>query len=113
MPQYITLEFLNTNEAVKMKDIAKYLHISFPAASGLVDRLVSLGFVQRTYDKNDRRVILIKLTPKGKKIAETTMATRREIIEEIFGCLSDTEKETYLRIIRKIKKNLHEKSNKN
>ena len=110
MPQYLVLEFLVREGTVKMKDIAKYTHSSFPAASGLVDRLVSLGLVKRTYDKEDRRVIFIELTPKGKKIAVTTMDTRKEIIEDIFSCLSDAEKKTYLSIITKVKRNLHEKS---
>lgn len=110
MPQYIALEFLITKDTVKMKDIAKYMHISFPAASGLVERLVSLGLVKRTSDKEDRRVVYIELTSKGKKIALTTMQARKHIIKDIFGCLTDAEKNTYLRIIRKIKKGLHEKS---
>lgn len=112
MPQYLTLEFLNTRGALKMKEIARYMYISFPAASGLIDRLVSLKLVKRVYIKKDRRVIFIELTPQGKKIAETTVATRKKVIEDIFGCLTDSERETYLSIIRKIKLGFNEKSYK-
>lgn len=112
MPQYLSLELLNTKGQLKMKEIAKFMYISLPAASGLIDRLVGLKFVIRTYNKKDRRVILIELTPGGKKVAEKTKEARKKIIEDIFGSLTDAERMTYLRIIRKVKRSLHEKSGK-
>jgi DNA-binding MarR family transcriptional regulator len=37
-----------------------------PAAmTGAADRLVRMGFVARTLDDNDRRVILLSITPEG------------------------------------------------
>ena len=112
MPQYLALEVLDTRGSLKMKEIAKFMHISLPAASGLVDRLVVLKLVTRTYNKKDRRVIFIELTSQGKKIAEKTKEARKKIIADIFGSLTDAERMTYLKLIRKVKRSLHEKSEK-
>jgi DNA-binding MarR family transcriptional regulator len=38
-----------------------------------VDRLVSLGLVERTSDPDDRRAVLIKLTPRGHKLVDDAM----------------------------------------
>lgn len=42
-----------------------YLHIS--TVSGIVDRLESHGLVVRERQKSDRRVVSLRLTPKGRK----------------------------------------------
>lgn len=108
-PQYVALEVLDTAKPLKMKSIAKTLHISLPAVTGLVSRLVAMKMVKRTYDRGDRRVIFIVLTAKGKKIIEQTRTARKKIIAEIFGVLSESERRTYLGILQKIKRAFYEK----
>ena len=69
-----------------------------------------MKLVKRAYDKSDRRVIFIELTGEGKNTTERTKLARRGVIEEMFGTISEEERETYLRIIRKVKKGLNEKT---
>ena len=113
MPQYLTLELLSNEGALKMNRIAKAFQISLPAATGLINRLVKMKLVKRSYDKNDRRVILIVLTPEGRRTTAQTKIARRKVIEEMFGGLSDQERQTYLNIIRKVKNTLYEKDRNN
>jgi len=110
MPQYLSLELLSNRGRLKMNAIARSLNISLPAATGLVNRLVKMKLVKRTYDKLDRRVIFIDLTKEGKKTTERTKLARRKIIEEMFGGISEEERKTYIEIIRKVKESLNEKS---
>jgi len=105
-PQHVALEVLSGDKPLKMNNIAKILKISLPAVTGLVSRLVAMKLAKRVYEKTDRRVILIVLTAKGKKIIEQTRAARKKIISEIFGVLSEGERQTYLGILQKIKKSL-------
>ncbi|MDP8289875.1 MAG: MarR family transcriptional regulator [Candidatus Susulua stagnicola] len=111
VPQYVALEALNTDKPLKMKDIAKILKISLPAVTGLVGRLVAIKLAKRVYDSGDRRVIFIVLTSKGRKILEQTKLTRKKIISEIFGVLSEEERQVYLGILQKIKKSFYDKTN--
>jgi len=111
VPQYVALEALNTDKPLKMKDIAKILKISLPAVTGLVGRLVAIKLAKRVYDSGDRRVIFIVLTSKGRKILEQTKLTRKKIISEIFGVLSEEERQVYLGILQKIKKSFYDNAN--
>ena len=111
-PQYIALEVLHTDEPLKMKSVAKALRISLPAATGLINRLVSMKLVKRAYDEEDRRVIFITLTEEGKKITEKTRVARKKIIAEIFSVLTEKERQAYLTIIHKIKKAFYGKDKK-
>jgi len=111
-PQHIALEILSVEEPLQMKAIAKALRVSLPAATGLINRLVVMKMVERVYDTNDRRVIHIILTLKGRETLEQIRKTRRKGIEEIFGVLSQEERQTYLEILRKIKRTFHEKNQK-
>ena len=111
-PQYLALEVLDKVKPLKMKSIAKALGISLPAATGLVSRLVTMKMAMRTYDKEDRRVIFISLTAKGKRVINQTRMARKKIIGEIFGVLSESERQAYLGILRKVKRAFDEKSQK-
>jgi DNA-binding MarR family transcriptional regulator len=107
MPQYICLDLIDHHQRLKMKDIASELNVSLPAATGLVNRLFSLGYVKRLSDKNDRRIIHITLTPKAKKIVSHVRTHRKEAFQKTFATLSSLEREQYLNILKKIKSSLY------
>lgn len=111
-PQYIALNILNTDEPMKMKDISKGMRISMPAVTGLVNRLVRLKMVKRSYDENDRRSIYIELTSLGEATILDVTKGRQRMIEELFSDLSNEERDIYLTIIRKVKNIVYAKSEK-
>ena len=64
-PQYCLLTFLGTQDHLTMSEIAQRMGHTTAAATGLVDRLENLGHVKRTHGKDDRRKILVQITPTG------------------------------------------------
>lgn len=52
---------------VTVGELAERLQIAAHSAVGLVDRLQSTGLVERSPSKEDRRCVLVSLTPAGKK----------------------------------------------
>lgn len=102
LPQFLTMDLVDLHGSLKMKDIASALKVSLPAASVTVDRLFKTGLVKRVSDQEDRRVIYVTLSPRGKKLLEEVRSQRRKIIEEVFGKLSEKERQTYLDILRKL-----------
>ena len=46
-------------------DVAGYLFLRHHSAVGLVDRAESAGLVERLEDQDDRRVVRLRVTPKG------------------------------------------------
>ena len=110
VPQYLLLDLLNTHELLKMKDIARALNITLPAVTGLVSRLHLIKTIKRIYDKNDRRVIYIGLTARGKKTIKQVSSQRQKAIQEVFVNLTESERNSYLNILKKLKGILnHEK----
>ena len=108
LPQFISLDLIDSHGPMKMKDIAKELNISLPAATGMIDRLYHLELVKREFDPKDRRVIKIVLTPRGRKILKNTKENRKKAIEEVFSGLSAKERRDYLNIVRKVKNIMYE-----
>ena len=58
----------------------------------MIDRLEEDGIAERIRDEDDRRVVKVRLTDKGKKIKRQFIAKMREGVEEAFAHLSEEEK---------------------
>ena len=61
--------------------------------SMLVDRMVKAGWVRRTRDRKDRRLVNVYLTSKGEKALEPAAPAGWEFIQKILSPLSDKDKE--------------------
>jgi MarR family transcriptional regulator, 2-MHQ and catechol-resistance regulon repressor len=64
VPQFMILRYA-TPEGVPLNTISARMLCDSSNLTGIVDRLTAEGFVERIVDHNDRRVRLIRLTPKG------------------------------------------------
>lgn len=63
--QFFLLSYLSTSKELTMTDIARKMGHSTAAATGLVDRLEKLGYMERTHAVDDRRKVLVRITAKG------------------------------------------------
>ena len=73
-----------------MSDIAHKMGHSTAAATGLVDRLEKLGFVERNQAADDRRKIIVRITDMGVKMVAKM---RKEIATNISDLMSDMDAE--------------------
>ena len=106
LPQVVILDLLHKRGESSMTDLADILNVTTAAMTGIVDRLVRDGYVVRLYDPEDRRVVRAKLTAKGARTVTTIAVDRKRMIVEMFGKLSQDEREAYLRILTKIKEQM-------
>jgi len=84
MPQFRTLAFLGRNEGAMLGDVANFLTLTLSATSKLVDGLFNADLVTRESDPQDRRKIVLKLTPAGKnKFAAARQATADFLAERV------------------------------
>jgi DNA-binding MarR family transcriptional regulator len=74
--QLITLCSLEPNRPVPMNNISYFLACDASNVTGIVDRLVSRGLIERQESSEDRRVKVIQLTAKGEH-------QRKNAVEEI------------------------------
>jgi len=60
--------------------------------SGLLNRLEDdHGFLTRSRTRDDRRVVLVTLTPKGRRIAQESLTVLRSVLEELEGTLRNDQ----------------------
>jgi DNA-binding MarR family transcriptional regulator len=112
LPQFFVLSHLYKHGESKMNELAKVMDVTTAAATGIVDRLVRCGYLARSYDPKDRRVINISLTQKGSEVVKRISRQRRESTSEIFGQISSEERNNYLSVMLHIRDILLEE-NKN
>ncbi|MFH1768912.1 MAG: MarR family transcriptional regulator [Candidatus Omnitrophota bacterium] len=110
IPQFVSMDLIYNIGQLKMKDIARQLNRSLPAATGLINRLYGMKMVRRVYDETDRRVIYITLTAKGRKSVEAIRTQREKIIKDIFGKLSVKERDDYLAILKKLNRIIYQEN---
>lgn len=84
--QFFLLGYLANEDSLTMSDIARKMGHSTAAATGLVDRLEKLGYVQRQHAADDRRKVLVKITKKGEQLVSHL---RGGIEEGVSRLLSD------------------------
>ncbi|ODA41142.1 MarR family transcriptional regulator [Desulfosporosinus sp. BG] len=65
MHQMMFLKYLECSGTCTPSDIAQQFGITLGAVTGFVDRLHKLGLITRIRSEEDRRMVLIQLSPKG------------------------------------------------
>ena len=103
LPQFLVLEFLHKEGESKMTTLANFMDVTTAAMTGIIDRLVNYRYVIRIFDPNDRRVIKTKLTPKGAELVKRITQQRRRMIINIFGKITELERNDYLSILMRIR----------
>ncbi len=112
LPQVLILDLLNRCGASKMTDLAKEMKVSTAASTGIVQRLVLLGYVQREFDQSDRRIIKIKLSAKGAQLLKKLTTQRRQFITKVFEQISEHDRSEYLRILTQVREVLSKDESK-
>jgi MarR family transcriptional regulator, organic hydroperoxide resistance regulator len=87
-PQCDVLTTLTEREGVSQQELAERLYVTKGNISGLIDRLVASGLVERRAIAGDRRSHAIYLTAAGGRRAHEAIAMQREFVAQTFGQLS-------------------------
>ncbi|MBQ3575264.1 MAG: MarR family transcriptional regulator [Clostridia bacterium] len=66
---------------VRMSDISRCLMVSKPAATQVINQLVDMGMVERYSDPNDRRVVMIRPTEKGRASFAERLDERMDVVD--------------------------------
>ena len=100
--RFSTLQFVLEKKNPTMNDLAKYLRVKPPSATSLINGLVKSGFIGRKKNKNDRRIVNLHATIKGKKYFKASFLKMRENIKSIYSHLNNKEIDQLIKILKKI-----------
>ncbi len=87
IPQFDLLSTLTEREGISQSELAERLYVTKGNVSGLVDRLVQAGLVERRAIAGDRRSYAMHLTPEGRRLAEAGIAAQRDFVAQTLGKL--------------------------
>lgn len=84
VPQFRALTYVRRHADTSVSAVAEHLGLSVPAASRLIDALVSRGLVGRQLLASDRRYVTLRLSPEGERTLEAMRAhATRKLAERL------------------------------
>jgi DNA-binding MarR family transcriptional regulator len=89
LAQYRMLGLLMKSGPISMSEIGRQLYISKPSMTTLADTLIENGWIERHNDPDDRRVINLTITPKGKKHLQQAFEICRTDVKTLISGLED------------------------
>jgi DNA-binding MarR family transcriptional regulator len=101
-PQFFLLGYLDRKEVLTMSAIAQKMGHTTAAASGLVARLENLGYVMRSVARDDRRKVMVCITPKGSALVRRIREEMVGNLVKILNHLTPDEQKAWLQIYTKI-----------
>jgi len=102
LSQTKALAAFRENRTFTMQELAANSMVKLPNMTTAVDSLIREGFAERAKDENDRRRVLVSLTPKGKQMRDQFLSNRRALAMAIFARLSEEQKIELLASLEKV-----------
>jgi DNA-binding MarR family transcriptional regulator len=100
--QFFVLQKISAKGRLTVSEVADKLSVSLSAITALVDRLVQAGLVVRSRDEQDRRLVWLEATEKGREIMERCIESRRDVAIKYFGQLPAEDLKKLLEIYEKV-----------
>ncbi|WP_434102200.1 MarR family winged helix-turn-helix transcriptional regulator [Enterococcus faecalis] len=99
-----TIEAIGMYKKKTSSEVAKELSITVGTLTVAINNLVKKGYVERLRSEDDRRVVKLGLTKKGKLLFRVHQHFHREMVKNILKGMEQVEEQALLRAL----KNLHD-----
>ncbi len=100
--QLTVLELLGNQPKMKPSDMIPFLATTPAAVTMLLDRMEKGGLISRERDENDRRIVWVSITEKGKEQAEHGREVRTEFLSQMLDRISTHNQQLLLFLLGKI-----------
>lgn len=102
-PQLTMLMLLCKAHGPTQKECTEALLVDKANVSGILDRLVRAGLVERRADPADERYNRIYLTPRGRDVAHRAKEAAAEVLEEFFAPVPESDQRTLRAILDRLR----------
>ena len=96
------IEAIGMEEAKNMTSVARSLKVTTGTLTIAVNSLVKKGYVERVRSEEDRRVVLISLSEKGKRAYLHHRKFHDQMIDAVVEELTEEEQQVLERVLRKL-----------
>ncbi len=103
MNEMHTIEAIGYDSIKSMSETAEILKITLGTLTTSVTRLVKKEYVERLRDESDRRIVLIRLTEKGRGVHKIHEDFHMEMVEKMLSDLNIDQDKALLGSLQKLK----------
>jgi len=101
--QIAYLKVIDEQGDVTFSRLAEITKNSKPTITEMVNKFVRMECVYREPCRNDGRILYIRLTDKGKMIAQAEQAALRRVIERMINSLDEDELDLLIGVLQKVR----------
>jgi MarR family transcriptional regulator, organic hydroperoxide resistance regulator len=94
------LTVIRQTQPISLKDLGDLLIAEAGHPSRLVDRLVESGWVERREAKDDRRRVVLSLTPAGRELEGQAAETRQQLLDLGHATIGDRDVQAATDVLR-------------
>jgi len=101
--QIAYLKAIAEQDEVTFSRLAEITHNSKPTITEMINKFVRMECVYREPCPDDGRILYIRLTDKGQKIAKADHYAMRRVIERMMNSLDEDETDLLIGILQKVR----------
>jgi DNA-binding MarR family transcriptional regulator len=90
---------ISSKPNIHLGELAEKLRLTNSTVSGVIDRLVNIGLVERIIPQENRRTVSLYLTEKGKEVLENAMSKESIFIQKLKS-VEDLPKDDIQQLLR-------------
>lgn len=96
------IELHNVEQQLTLKELERRMHVAQSTAAGIVVRLEQKGLVESFGDPADRRIKMVRMTPKGEECCREADRNMEQTEQKLLHPLTEEERATLLRLLGKV-----------
>jgi DNA-binding MarR family transcriptional regulator len=112
LPQFDMLAELarSGDEGFTFVELSRLLLVTSGNLTGIVDRLEAEGLVARNPDQSDRRVIRIRLTPRGRQLTREILPKHAEDVHQVLSFMPRERLDLLSGLLGELREGLHQRA---
>jgi DNA-binding MarR family transcriptional regulator len=100
---YLVGNILSQNAGpISMGELSRDLEVPLSTATRIMDWLVNNGYAQRLPDPNDRRIVRVELTEKGKVTYQANNTFMLERVAQALSPFTPSERDVFIALLNKV-----------
>lgn len=100
--QVFMLHFIRKENQCTVSKLADKMEVAPSAITVMLDRLEAHGFVSRSRDTTDRRIVIITLTDDGEEKLDQVLEVRKKITQHCFNQMNPNELDSFIGSLEKL-----------
>ncbi len=94
----MALQYLKEQPNGMVTDLGKFLELSKSSTTQLVERLARTGFIKKSHDSSDKRIVRLSITGSGEKEFVVLRDKKLEKMQKIFSKVPASDLRELIRI---------------